>query len=57
MSQIFRSIRQLLIIAKKREEAGLEHFNDSKAFFEYSNDIYNIYKNTEEGNPNKNVKY
>ena len=57
MSQIFRSIRQLLIIAKKREEASLEHFNDSKAFFEYSNDIYNIYKNTEEGNPNKNVKY
>ena len=26
-------------LIKKRENAGLKHFNDSKAFIEYSNDI------------------
>ena len=28
----------------------------AKAFMEYSNDIYNIYKNLEEYNPNKKRK-
>ena len=32
------------------------HFNCSKAFFEYSNDLNNIYKNIEEYNPNKKRK-
>ena len=40
----------------KRENAGLEHFNDSKAFIEYSNDMDEIYKNIEEYNPNKKRK-
>ena len=39
---------QLLII--KHEVVGLEHFNDSKAFLEYSNDMQNVYKNIEEKN-------
>ena len=29
------------------------HFNDSKVFVEYSNDMVDIYKNIEECNPNK----
>ena len=29
------------------------HFNDSKVFVEYSNDMDDIYKNIEEYNPNK----
>ena len=29
------------------------HFNDSKVFVEYSNDMVDIYKNIEEYNPNK----
>ena len=33
------------------------YFNDSKAFIEYSNDIDDIYKNIEEYNPTKKVKY
>ena len=37
----------------KRESTGLKHFNDSKAFIEYSNDMDDIYKNIEEYNPNK----
>ena len=29
------------------------HFNDSKVFVEYSNDMVDFYKNIEECNPNK----
>ena len=50
----FETKYQLLI--SKRETAGLEHFNDSKAFIEYSNDMDKIYKNIEEYNPNKKRK-
>ena len=42
---------QFLII--KQESTGLKHFNYSKAFIEYSNDMDDIYKNIEENNPNK----
>ena len=35
---------------------GLKHFNDSKAFIKYSNDMDNIYKNIEEYNLNKKRK-
>ena len=28
--------------------SGLEHLNDSKAFIKYSNDVNDIYKNTED---------
>ena len=40
-------------LIKKRESTGLKHFNDSKAFIEYSNDMDDIYKNIEEYNPNQ----
>ena len=30
------------------ESTGLKHFDDSKAFIEYSNDMDDIYKNIEE---------
>ena len=40
----------------KRESTGLKHFNDSKAFIEYSNDMDDIYKIIEEYNPNKKRK-
>ena len=43
-------------LIKKRESSGLQSFNDSKAFIEYSNDIDDIYKNIEEYNPNKERK-
>ena len=39
----------------KQESKGLKHFNHSKAFIEYSNDVNDIYKNIEEHNPNKRV--
>ena len=31
-------------LMNKRRSAGLKHFNDSKAFIEYSNDMDDIYK-------------
>ena len=40
-------------LTNKRESTRLKHFNDSKAFIEYSNDTDDIYKNIEEYNPNK----
>ena len=45
---------QLLI--NKRKSTGLKHFNDFKAFIKYSIDMDDIYKNTEEYNPNKKRK-
>ena len=45
---------QLLI--NKRKSTGLKHFNGSKDFMEYSNYIYDIYRNIEEYNPNKKRK-
>ena len=32
-------------LINKRESTGLKHFNDSNFFFEYSNDMQDIYKN------------
>ena len=37
---------QYLII--KRDGVGIDHFNDHKAFIEYSNDMYDVYKNINE---------
>ena len=39
-----------------REKVGLNHFNDPKAFMEYSNDIQDVYKNIEDYNPIKKRK-
>ena len=50
----YQSKYQLLII--KTESAGLKYINDSKAFIEYSNDMYNTYKNAEVYNSNKRRK-
>ena len=48
--------RNISFWLKKIESTGLKHFNDSKAFTEYSNDIDGIYKNIEEYNPsNKHI--
>ena len=44
------------MLIKKRESTGLKYLNDPKAFIEYSNDMDDIYKNTEENNPNKKQK-
>ena len=38
-------------LINKHEKVGLDHFNDPKAFMEYSNDILDVYKNIEDYNP------
>ena len=43
-------------LINKREEVGLNHYDDPKAFIEYSNDIQDVYKNIEEYNLGKNCK-
>ena len=40
----------------KREKVGLNHFNDPKAFMEYSNDMQDVYKIIEDYNPIKKRK-
>ena len=40
----------------KRESVGLKHFNDPKAFIEYSNDMHRVYKNIDNYNLNKENK-
>ena len=45
---------QLLI--NKRASTGLKHFNDLKAFIEYSNDMHDAYRNIDHYNPNKENK-
>ena len=37
-------------LINKREEVGLDHFNDPKTFIEYSNDMRDVYKNIEDYN-------
>ena len=49
-----KKIYQFLI--NKRESTGLKHFNDPKAFIEYSNDMQDVYKNIEEYNISKKRK-
>ena len=43
-------------LINKRESRGLKHFNDPKAFIEYSNDMHDIYKNINNYNRNKENK-
>ena len=43
-------------LINKREQVGLDRFNDPKAFIEYSNDMQDVYKNIEEYNIGKKRK-
>ena len=40
----------------KREDVGIDHFNDPKAFIEYSSDMRNVHKNIDDYNPNQENK-
>ena len=50
----YESKYQYLI--NKREKVGVDHFNDSKASIEYSNDMQDVYKNIEDYNLSKKRK-
>ena len=40
----------------KREGVGINHFNDPKAFIEYSNDMHDVYKTIDKYNLDKENK-
>ena len=41
----------------KRESVGINHFNDSKAFIDDSNDMHDVYENIDDYNPDKENRY
>ena len=43
-------------LIKKRKSIGLKHFNDAKAFIEYSSYMCGVYKNINNYNPDKDNK-
>ena len=43
-------------LINKRKSTGLRHFNDPKAFIEYSSDMHNVYKYIDEYNEDKERK-
>ena len=43
-------------LINKTESVGINHFNDPKAFIEYSNDMRDVYKNIDEYNSDKENK-
>ena len=43
-------------LINKREKVGLDHFDDPKAFMEYSNDMQDVYKTIGDYNPRKSCK-
>ena len=44
------------MIINKWKGVGLQNYNDSKAFFEFSNNIDDVYQNIEENSLNKEPK-
>ena len=40
-------------LINKREGVGINHFNDPKAFIDYSNDMHDAYKNIDDYHPDK----
>ena len=44
-------------LINKRESAGLKHYGDPKAFIEYSNDMYDVYKILMNTTQVKNIRY
>ena len=43
-------------LIKNREDAGIKHLNDSKAFIECSNTMNDVYENIDNYNPNRKRK-
>ena len=55
MLKIHRKLN-ITFLFNKRESTALKHFNDPKAFIEYSNDMQDVYKNNWEYNIDKKRK-
>ena len=44
-------------LINNRENAGIKHLNDPKAFIECSNRMHDVYENIDHYNPNRKEKY
>ena len=44
------------VLISKRKNAGIKHFNDPTAFFEYSNDMDNVFTNIDDYNKQRKQK-
>ena len=44
------------LLIKKREDTGIKHLNDTKAFIECSNTMDNVYENVDEYNATRKIK-
>ena len=56
MQKTRMKINKYQFLIKKRENIGLKHFNDPKAFVKYSNEMHDVYKNIDHYNPDKESK-
>ena len=52
----FHMKKKYQFLINNRESTGLKHFNDPKAFIDYSNDMQDVYKNIEEYNIGTKLK-
>ena len=50
-------MKQSLKTQRRREDAGIKHLNDSKAFIECSNTMDNVYENIDEYNPTRKKNF
>ena len=57
LADVFENFQNMCLEIYVLDPKGLKYLNDSKDFIEYSNDMDESYKNIEEYNPNKNVKW
>ena len=55
MLKTLNELKYLLLI-EEREYAGIKHFNDPKAFMEYSTYMDDFYKNINDYKPNRKSK-
>ena len=44
------------LLIKKREDVGMKHLNDRKAFIEYSAYMDDVYNNINDYNPRRKIK-
>ena len=49
-------MNQNMLLINKREGVDINHFQDPKAFIQYSNDMHDVYKNIDDYNPDKEKK-
>ena len=57
IKDVFLEVKKSYLLIKKWGSTDLKHFNDSKAFIEYSNDLDDICKTIKNKPHINNVKY